>query len=284
MKKLLPAVVFLLLISSTPTAAQDAKTFLDRVREHIKLKFPNWQFGGEGTHGSVRHYTLKVEKQPLQLEVVYTETEKAAAWEFRNHQYGFPVSPKWKAIDIGDEAVYFQSNHGETCFLTFRRYNVAVQMYAPSFAVAVALAREIDSIFFISYPANALSQDAQALLRKVEDHFKNRHPDWEPYRKQITGANTEYTLLNGKDMLQCLVAYTDSEQAAKSEYKNQIWNYPVIPTAQVKDLADEAVLYKVENSEENSIIFRKSKVVVLIQGSTLAICEGLAREIAGLIP
>ena len=101
---------------------------------------------------------------------------------------------------------------------------------------------------------------------------------------QITGNSTEYTLLIGKEILQCLVGVTDSEQAAKKEYKNQIQNYPVIPTAQVKDLGDEAVLYKVDRSEENSIIFRKSNVVVLIQGPTLAISEGLAREIAGLIP
>jgi hypothetical protein len=146
MKRLLPAVVLLLLISPPHTTAQDAKSFLDKVREQVKLKFPSWQFVGEAMHGSVRGYTWYVEKQPLQCEIVYTESEQAAAREFANNQNGFPVAPSWKVIDIGDEAVFFLSTRGGKCFLTCRRYHVVFQMYAPTLAVAEGLAKEIAAL------------------------------------------------------------------------------------------------------------------------------------------
>ncbi len=127
------------------------------------------------------------------------------------------------------------------------------------------------------------AQDAQSLIDKVDDNFKNRHPDWRLHSKQVVGTNTEYTWRIGKNMLQCSVGYMDSEQSAKREYENQMRGYPVGPTAKLTDLGDEAVIYK-SRVEGGTIIFRKSNVVVVLVQGPLAVSEGLAKEIAGLIP
>jgi hypothetical protein len=132
--------------------------------------------------------------------------------------------------------------------------------------------------------ANISAQDIQSFSSKVDDIFKTKHPDWKPHGKQTFGTDTGYTWFVGKEILQCMVGYTESEQRAKREYENHKIGYPVGPKAQLKDLGDEAVLYKGDMREACTIIFRKSNVVVIIIAPSFSVAEGLAKEIAGLIP
>jgi hypothetical protein len=128
------------------------------------------------------------------------------------------------------------------------------------------------------------AQDMRQFSSRVDDNFKNKHPDWRPHTKQTVGTNTGYTWLVGKRIVDCFFGYLESEETAKIEYENRMRGYPVGPKAKLKDLGDEAVLYKVDSSEESTIIFRKSNVVVIIRAPSFAVAEGLAKEIAGLIP
>jgi hypothetical protein len=139
------------------------------------------------------------------------------------------------------------------------------------------------ALIFFAITTASMAQDAQSLINKVDDNFKNRHPDWRLHSKQSAGTSTEYTWRIGKNMLQCSVGYMDSEQSAKREYENQMRGYPVGPTAKLNDLGDEAVIYK-SRGEGGTIIFRKSNVVVVLVQGPLVVSEGLAKEIAGLIP
>jgi hypothetical protein len=130
-----------------------------------------------------------------------------------------------------------------------------------------------------------MAQDAQSLISKVEDNFKTKHPDWRFLYKQIDATNTVYVYYIEKIALQFLIGYTDSEEMATKEYENYKHGMPVGPKAQLKDLGDEAVLYQSNGREKCSIYFRKSNVVVVMIGApSFTVAEGLAKEIAGLIP
>lgn len=138
-------------------------------------------------------------------------------------------------------------------------------------------------IFTLSSTAS-MAQDIQSFSSKVDDNFKNRHPDWKFVSKEIDGTNIIYSWFVGKKGLQCLVSYTASEQTAKKEYDNHNHGFSVGPNAELKDLGDEAVLYRTKGADRSSIVLRKSNVVVLIHSPTFAAAESLAKEIAELIP
>jgi hypothetical protein len=130
----------------------------------------------------------------------------------------------------------------------------------------------------------SLAQDVQSFSSKVDDNFKNKHPDWKFVSKAIEGTNITYNWFIGNKGLQCLVSYTASEQAAKKDYDNINRGFSVGPKAELKDLGDEAVLYQTKGYDRSSMVLRKSNVVVLIYSPTFAAADSLAREIAGLIP
>ena len=131
-------------------------------------------------------------------------------------------------------------------------------------------------------PFNA--QDVHTFSSKVDDHIKNKHPDWRSLMKQIDGTDiSNVWFVEEKKALQCLIGYTASEQAAKREYDNYNHGFSVGPTAQLKNLGDEAVFYQSNGSEACTIIFRKSNVAVLLMGGPCVVSKGLAQEIAELI-
>jgi hypothetical protein len=140
------------------------------------------------------------------------------------------------------------------------------------------------TLFLALSTATSNAQDMRQFSSQLDENFKNKHPDWKPHSKQVYGTNTTYTWYVGKTRLQCMVGYTDSEQTAKREYENHKIGYPVGPKAHLKDLGDEAVLYKSDSREESTIIFLKSNVLVFIRAPTFGLAQGLAKEIAGLIP
>jgi hypothetical protein len=136
----------------------------------------------------------------------------------------------------------------------------------------------------VLYCVASNAQDMQAFSSRVDDNFKTKHPDWKPHSKQTVGTNTGYTWFVGKKIVHCFFEYTESEEAAKREYENNMRGYPVGPKAKLKELGDEEVLYKSDGCEESTIIFRRSNVVVTIRAPAIAVAEGLAKEIAGLVP
>lgn len=139
------------------------------------------------------------------------------------------------------------------------------------------------AILMLVFSIPSKARTAQSFSDKVEDHIKTKHPDWRLHTRQTYRTDTGYVWYIEKSPLQCMIGETASQQVAAKEYEGHKRGYPVGPTAQLEDLGDEAVIWK-SGSAGGTIIFRKSHVVVIIIAPAISVAEGLAKEIAGLIP
>ena len=138
----------------------------------------------------------------------------------------------------------------------------------------------------ISALMSAAAKDFPSLLGKIESSVRKKQPDWKLIRKDLkeNEAIYQWESESKKHRVRLFIFYATSEKEAAEEMRRSIFRISVGPDAKLKELGDEAYIWKDPNRGYGIIRFRKSNVYVDVGASSVTIAEMLAKLIADLVP
>ena len=132
------------------------------------------------------------------------------------------------------------------------------------------------------------AKDFPSLLGKIESSVKKKQPDWKLVRKDLKENEAIYQWESEseskKHRVRLHIFHATSEKEAAEEMRKSIFRISVGPDAKLKELGDEAYIWKGSNRGYGIIRFRKSNVYVDVGASSVTIAEMLAKLIADLVP
>lgn len=122
---------------------------------------------------------------------------------------------------------------------------------------------------------------ATSILDKVHDTLTTKEPGWKITKKESEGSRTTYLWeMEGVDKARIHIFTTGSPEEAAVTLQKQIHSLQVGPTAKLKNLGDEAYVWK----GTGIIRFRKGNFVIDVGATKSAIAEKLSAYTAEAVP
>jgi hypothetical protein len=133
---------------------------------------------------------------------------------------------------------------------------------------------------FFCFPVDG--SGAQELSSLIQSSIADKEPQWAIVARESEGDTTIYRWKNGEERVVAQMFPAASAKGASERLWKEARRFSIPPNARPKDLGDEALLW--ENTGGGTILFRKSKVFILITGSSSTSVKRFARHIEELIP
>jgi hypothetical protein len=126
---------------------------------------------------------------------------------------------------------------------------------------------------------------ATSSLDKVHDTLTAKEPGWKITKKESSGNRTTYRWeMAGVGKAEIHIFTTGSPEEAAAALQNRMNRVQVGPTAKLKNLGDEAYIWKGPNLDTGIIRFRKGNFVIDVGASKSAIAEKFSAYAAEAMP
>jgi hypothetical protein len=137
----------------------------------------------------------------------------------------------------------------------------------------------------ITMSTQAPQSAATSLLDKAHDALTAKEPGWKITNKESSGNRTTYRWeMAGSGKAEIHVFTTDSPNEAATALQKRMNMVQVGPTAELKNLGDEAYIWKGPNHDTGIIRFRKGNFVIEVNASKSAIAEKFSAYAAEAMP
>jgi hypothetical protein len=126
---------------------------------------------------------------------------------------------------------------------------------------------------------------ATSSLDKVHDTLAAKEPGWKITKKESSGNRTTYRWeMAGVGKAEIHIFTTGSPEEAAAALQKRMMRVQVGPTAKLKNLGDEAYIWRGPNSDIGIIRFRKGNFVIDVGASKSAIAEKFGAYAAEATP